>query len=172
MPTLKILIFPDPRLRTVASTVDKVDEGTKTLIKDMLNTMYEGNGIGLAATQVNIHKRIIVIDVSEEKNKPLILINPLLEEIIEPKKLPYSEGCLSVPGFYEELERPSKIRIKALDLDNKTFNMEAEGILSVVIQHEMDHLDGKIFVDYLTNLKREIIRKKLLKQKKLGSVSS
>ena len=172
MPTLKILIFPDPRLRTVASTVDKVDEGTKTLIKDMLNTMYEGNGIGLAATQVNIHKRIIVIDVSEEKNKPLILINPLLEEIIEPKKLPYSEGCLSVPGFYEELERPSKIRIKALDLDNKTFSMEAEGILSVVIQHEMDHLDGKIFVDYLTNLKREIIRKKLLKQKKLGSVSS
>ena len=172
MPTLKILIFPDPRLRTVASTVDKVDEGTKTLIKDMLNTMYEGNGIGLAATQVNIHKRIIVIDVSEEKNKPLILINPLLEEIIEPKKVPYSEGCLSVPGFYEELERPSKIRIKALDLDNKTFSMEAEGILSVVIQHEMDHLDGKIFVDYLTNLKREIIRKKLLKQKKLGSVSS
>ena len=172
MPTLKILIFPDPRLRTVASTVDKVDEGTKTLIKDMLNTMYEGNGIGLAATQVNIHKRIIVIDVSEEKNKPLILINPLLEEIIEPKKLPYSEGCLSVPGFYEELERPSKIRIKALDLDNKTFSMEAEGILSVVIQHEIDHLDGKIFVDYLTNLKREIIRKKLLKQKKLGSVSS
>jgi len=172
MPTLKILIFPDPRLRTVATTVDTVDGGTKTLINDMLRTMYEGNGIGLAATQVNIHKRIIVIDVSEEKNKPLILINPLLEEIIEPKKLPYSEGCLSVPGFYEELERPSKIRIKALDLDNKTFSMEAEGILSVVIQHEMDHLDGKIFVDYLTNLKREIIRKKLLKQKKLGSVSS
>jgi peptide deformylase len=171
MPTLKILIFPDPRLRTVATTVDTVDEGTKTLIKDMLKTMYEGNGIGLAATQVNIHKRIIVIDVSEEKNKPLILINPLLEEIIEPKKLPYSEGCLSVPGFYEELERPSKVRIKALGLDNKTFSMEAEGILSVVIQHEMDHLDGKIFVDYLTNLKREIIRKKLLKQKKLDSVS-
>jgi len=171
MPTLKILIFPDPRLRTVATTVDTVDEGIKTLIKDMLKTMYEGNGIGLAATQVNIHKRIIVIDVSEEKNKPLILINPLLEEIIEPKKLPYSEGCLSVPGFYEELERPSKVRIKALGLDNKTFSMEAEGILSVVIQHEMDHLDGKIFVDYLTNLKREIIRKKLLKQKKLGSVS-
>jgi peptide deformylase len=171
MPTLKILIFPDPRLRTVATTVDTVDEGTKTLIKDMLKTMYEGNGIGLAATQVNIHKRIIVIDVSEEKNKPLILINPLLEEIIEPKKLPYSEGCLSVPGFYEELERPSKVRIKALGLDNKTFSMEAEGILSVVIQHEIDHLDGKIFVDYLTNLKREIIRKKLLKQKKLGSVS-
>jgi peptide deformylase len=171
MPTLKILIFPDPRLRTVATTVDTVDEGTKTLIKDMLKTMYEGNGIGLAATQVNIHKRIIVIDVSEEKNKPLILINPLLEEIIEPKKLPYSEGCLSVPGFYEELERPSKVRIKALGLDNKAFSMEAEGILSVVIQHEIDHLDGKIFVDYLTNLKREIIRKKLLKQKKLGSVS-
>ena len=171
MPTLKILIFPDPRLRTVATTVDTVDGGTKTLINDMLRTMYEGNGIGLAATQVNIHKRIIVIDVSEEKNKPLILINPLLEEIIEPKKLPYSEGCLSVPGFYEELERPSKGRIKALGLDNKTFSMEAEGILSVVIQHEMDHLDGKIFVDYLTNLKREIIRKKLLKQKKLGSVS-
>tara|TARA_B110000495_G_C22519685_1_gene317103 strand:- start:12 stop:530 length:519 start_codon:yes stop_codon:yes gene_type:complete len=171
MPTLKILIFPDPRLRTVATTVDTVDEGTKTLIKDMLKTMYEGNGIGLAATQVNIHKRIIVIDVSEEKNKPLILINPLLEEIIEPKKLPYSEGCLSVPGFYEELERPSKVRIKALGLDNKTFSMEAEGILSVVIQHEIDHLDGKIFVDYLTNLKREIIRKKLLKQKKLDSVS-
>ena len=169
MPTLKILIFPDPRLRTVATAVSSVDEKIKALVDSMLETMYEGKGIGLAATQVNVHKRIIVIDVSEEKNKPLVLINPLLEEIIEPEKMPYSEGCLSVPGFYEELERPSKVKIKATGLNNKSFSLEAEGILSVVIQHEMDHLDGKIFVDYLTNLKREIIRKKLLKQKKLGA---
>ena len=171
MSTLKILIFPDPRLRTVATAVGTVDGKITTLVDNMLETMYEGNGIGLAATQVNVHKRIIVIDVSEEKNKPLVLINPSLEEIIEPKKMSYSEGCLSVPGFYEELERPSKVKIKATGLDNKNFSLEAEGILSVVIQHEMDHLDGKIFVDYLTNLKREIIRKKLSKQKKLGATS-
>jgi peptide deformylase len=137
----------------------------------MLETMYEGDGIGLAATQVDVHKRVIVVDVSEEKDKPLVLINPVIEKIIEPKKLTYSEGCLSVPGIYEELERPSKVKINALGLNNKIFTLEAEGILSVVIQHEIDHLEGKIFVDYLTNLKREIIRKKLSKQKKLSAIS-
>ena len=137
----------------------------------MLETMYKGEGIGLAATQVDVHKRVIVIDVSEEKNKPLVLINPLIEEIIEPNKLPYSEGCLSVPGIYEELERPSKVKISTLDLNNKTLKIEAEGILSVVIQHEMDHLEGKIFVDYLSNLKREMIRKKLIKQKKISTTN-
>ncbi len=171
MSKLKILIFPDPRLRTVASKVVVVDDEIRTLIKDMLETMYKGEGIGLAATQVDVHKRVIVIDVSEEKNKPLVLINPLIEEIIEPNKLPYSEGCLSVPGFYEELERPSKVKISTLDLNNKTLKIEAEGILSVVIQHEMDHLEGKIFVDYLSNLKREMIRKKLIKQKKISTAN-
>jgi peptide deformylase len=158
MSKLKILIFPDPRLRTVASKVIVVDDEIRTLIKDMLETMYKGEGIGLAATQVDVHK-------------PLVLINPLIEEIIEPNKLPYSEGCLSVPGFYEELERPSKVKISTLDLNNKTLKIEAEGILSVVIQHEMDHLEGKIFVDYLSNLKREMIRKKLIKQKKISTAN-
>ena len=171
MPRLKILIFPDPRLRTVASKIDAVDDEVITLVNNMLETMYEGDGIGLAATQVDVHKRVIVVDVSEEKDKPLVLINPVIEKIIEPKKLTYSEGCLSVPGIYEELERPSKVKINALGLNNKIFTLEAEGILSVVIQHEIDHLEGKIFVDYLTNLKREIIRKKLSKQKKLSTIS-
>ena len=163
MATLKILIFPDPRLRTVAEPIREVDNSITKLVEDMFATMYEGEGIGLAATQVDIHKRIIVIDISNEKNDPLVLINPTIKRIINNEKKSYSEGCLSVPGIYEELERPSAVEICALGLDGKEFTLVAEDLLSVVIQHEMDHLDGKMMVDFLSNLKREMIRKKMAK---------
>jgi len=165
MALLKILVFPDPRLRTLAEPVMDFDESLKKLSEDMLETMYEGSGIGLAATQINIHKRIIVVDVSEEKNSPLILVNPTLKKIINPEKKSYSEGCLSVPGFYEELLRPSSVEINASDVNGDEVNIVTEGLLSVVIQHEMDHLDGKMMVDFISNIKREMIRKKLLKSK-------
>ena len=165
MATLKILIFPDPKLRTVARPVKQVDDSVIKLTQDMLETMYEGEGIGLAATQVDVHKRIIVIDISNEKNDPIVLINPKITKLINEEIQSYSEGCLSVPGIFEELERPSAVEIKALDVDGKEFTLVAEGILSVVIQHEMDHLEGKMMVDYLSNLKREMIRKKMIKQR-------
>tara|TARA_X000001036_G_scaffold109246_1_gene102445 strand:+ start:27 stop:527 length:501 start_codon:yes stop_codon:yes gene_type:complete len=165
MALLKILVFPDPRLRTLAEPIMDFDDSLKKLSEDMLETMYEGSGIGLAATQVNIHKRIIVVDVSEEKNSPLILVNPTLKKIINPEKKSYSEGCLSVPGFYEELLRPSSVEINASDVNGDEVNIVTEGLLSVVIQHEMDHLDGKMMVDFISNIKREMIRKKLLKSK-------
>jgi len=125
--------------------------------------MYEGDGIGLSATQVDVHKRILVVDVSEEKDSPLILINPKIDVLNEEEKI-YSEGCLSVPGFFEQVSRPSKINITALNLEGKKFNIEATDLLAVAVQHEMDHLDGKIFVDFLSDLKRQRIRKKLIKQ--------
>ena len=162
MAVLKILIFPDQRLRTVAKEVLDINEEVKTLSKDLLETMYEGNGIGLSATQVNIHKRILVVDVSEEKDSPMIFINPSVEVLGQEKKI-YGEGCLSVPGFFEEVSRPAKIKITALNLDGKRFSMEAEDLLAVAVQHEMDHLDGKIFVDFLSNLKRQRIKQKLIK---------
>jgi peptide deformylase len=165
MALLKILVFPDPRLRTLAEPIMDFDDNLKKLSEDMLETMYEGSGIGLAATQVNVHKRIIVVDISEEKNSPLILVNPTLKKIINPEKKSYSEGCLSVPGFYEELSRPSSIEINASDVNGDEVNIVTEGLLSVVIQHEMDHLDGKMMVDFISNIKREMIRKKLLKSK-------
>ena len=165
MATLKILIFPDPKLRTVAEPVKEVDSSIVKLSQDMLETMYDGDGIGLAATQVDVHKRVIVVDVSNEKNDPLILINPTINKIINKENKSYSEGCLSVPGIFEELERPISVEIKALGIDGKEFTLIAEDILSVVIQHEMDHLEGKMMVDYLSNLKREMIRKKMIKQK-------
>ena len=165
MATLKILIFPDPKLRTVADRVKGVSDSIVKLSEDMLETMYEGDGVGLAATQVDVHKRIIVIDVSKEKNDPLVLINPTINRIINNENKSYSEGCLSVPGIYEELERPTSVEINALGIDGKEFTLVAEDILSVVIQHEMDHLEGKMMVDYLSNLKREMIRKKMIKQK-------
>ena len=165
MALLKILVFPDPRLRTLAEPIMDFDDSLKKLSEDMLETMYEGSGIGLAATQVNIHKRIIVVDISEEKNSPLILVNPTLKKIINPEKKSYSEGCLSVPGFYEELLRPSSVEINAYDVNGDEVNVVTEGLLSVVIQHEMDHLDGKMMVDFISNIKREMIRKKLLKSK-------
>ena len=165
MALLKILVFPDPRLRTLAEPIMDFDDSLKKLSEDMLETMYEGSGIGLAATQVNVHKRIIVVDISEEKNSPLILVNPTLKKIINPEKKSYSEGCLSVPGFYEELLRPSSVEINAYDVNGNEVNRVTEGLLSVVIQHEMDHLDGKMMVDFISNIKREMIRKKLLKSK-------
>ena len=165
MPLLKILIFPDPRLRTVAKAVEKVDDSLKKLTEDMLETMYEGSGIGLAATQVDIHKRVIVVDISEKKDEPLVLINPVLKKVIDPELKTYSEGCLSVPGFYEELERPSEIEISFQDVNDQNHTLIANGLLSVVVQHEMDHLEGKMMVDSISNVKREMIRKKLSKAK-------
>ena len=165
MALLKILIFPDPRLRTVAKTVESVDDSIKRLAQDMLETMYQGSGIGLAATQVNVHKRVIVLDISESKDEPLILINPEIKKIIDPNKKIFSEGCLSVPGFHEELKRHGSVEISYLDIDGERKLLSANDLLAVVIQHEMDHLDGKMMVDFISNIKREMIRKKLLKAK-------
>ena len=165
MPLLKILLFPDPRLRIVAKAVEKVDDSVKKLTEDMLETMYEGSGIGLAATQVDVHKRVIVVDISEKKDEPLVLINPVLKKVIDPELKTYSEGCLSVPGFYEELERPSEIEISFQDVNGQDHTLIANGLLSVVVQHEMDHLEGKMMVDSISNVKREMIRKKLSKAK-------
>ena len=162
MAVLKILIFPDQRLRTVAKEVLDINEEVKTLSNDLIETMYDGNGIGLSATQVNNHKRILVVDVSEEKDSPMIFINPTVEVLGQEEKI-YGEGCLSVPGFFEDVSRPAKIKITAQNLDGEKFSLEAEGLLAVAVQHEMDHLDGKIFVDFLSNLKRQRIKQKLIK---------
>ncbi len=167
MAVLKILIFPDQRLRTVAKEVLVIDDEIQTLVSNLLETMYEGNGIGLSATQLNIHKRILVVDVSDEKDSPLILINPKIEVLNEEEEV-NSEGCLSVPGFFEEVSRPSEINITALNLEGEKFTIVATGLLAVAVQHEMDHLDGKIFVDFLSNLKRQRIKKKLLKISKVA----
>ena len=163
MGLLNILEFPDPRLRTVAKPVSKFNDSLNTLIDDMFETMYEAPGVGLAATQVNVHKRIIVIDVSEEKDQPLVFINPDIT-ILDEELCEYDEGCLSVPGFYETVSRPGKVRVEAQDSEGKTFVLEPEGLLAVCIQHELDHLNGKLFVDYISPLKRQRIRKKLEKQ--------
>ncbi|MGD8483674.1 MAG: peptide deformylase [Thioalkalispiraceae bacterium] len=166
MAILNILNYPDERLRTVAQPVEEVSEEIQQLTDDMLETMYSAPGIGLAATQVNVHKRIIVIDVSDEKNQPLVLINP---EILEKDgEQEFDEGCLSVPGIYETVHRAQQIKIRALNRDGESFEMEANGLLAVCIQHEMDHLQGKLFVDYLSQLKRQRIRKKLQKQQKMA----
>ena len=164
MAKLEILHFPDDRLRTIAKPVTEVDDNIRQLVDDMLETMYAAPGIGLAATQVNVHQRVIVIDVSLEKDQPLCLINPeiLAKDGIEQ----HEEGCLSVPGIYETVERAEHIKVKALDRDGNAFELETGELLAVCIQHEIDHLDGKLFVDYLSALKRNRIRKKLEKQKK------
>jgi len=162
---LPILEFPDPRLRTKAKAVGQVDAQIRTLIDDMIETMYDAQGIGLAATQVNQHVRLLVLDTSEEKNRPQVFINPEIVPLTD-DKAPYDEGCLSVPGFYETVERPSRIRVKALNRDGQAFELETDGLLAVCLQHEMDHLNGKLFVDYLSALKRERIKKKLEKQHK------
>lgn len=166
MSILTILEFPDPRLRTVAKPIDKFDAELQTFIDNMFETMYQAPGIGLAATQVNFHKRLIVIDISEDGTQPLVLINPEIEILSEDPHV-YKEGCLSVPGFYEEVERPQHIRVKALNRNGEAFEMVCEGLLAVCIQHECDHLKGKLFVDYLSSLKRNRISKKLEKQHKL-----
>jgi len=158
---LTILEFPDKRLRTVAAEVNKVDAHIQTLVDDMLETMYAAKGVGLAATQVNVHKRVIVMDVSENKDEPICLINP---EIIEKDGVEESEeGCLSVPGFFEKVSRAEHIKVKALNRDGESFEMEARDLLAVCIQHEMDHLLGKLFVDYLSAFKRNRIKAKLEK---------
>lgn len=162
MAILNILEFPDPKLRTIAKPVENIDDKTRSIIKDMFETMYDANGVGLAATQVDIHQQIIVIDVSEERNKPLVFINPSIE-VINEELDGYEEGCLSVPGFNESIERPKHVRVTALNEQGETFTTEPEGLLAVCIQHEMDHLNGKLFVDYLSTLKRNRIRKKLEK---------
>lgn len=159
---LPILRYPDPRLHTVARPIAAVDDRVRAIIPRMLATMYEANGIGLAATQVDIHERLVVIDVSEERDQPLVLINPELEWASEEKRKG-EEGCLSVPGIYDGVERSTAVRVRALDGDGKSRVIEAEGLLAVCIQHEMDHLMGKVFVEYLSPLKRNRIKTKLLK---------
>ena len=165
MALLPILEFPDPRLRKVASPVSVFDVKLEVLIDDMFETMYDSQGIGLAATQIDVHKRLLVIDVSESKDSPLVLINPSFE-IIEDELSEYDEGCLSVPGFYETVSRPKGIKVQAQDRKGEKFEIEAEGILATCIQHENDHLDGKLFVDYISALKRQRIRSKLEKEHK------
>jgi len=164
MALLNILHFPDPRLRQKALPIKKVDDDIRQLAHDMLETMYDAPGIGLAATQVNEQKRLIVIDVSEDKDSPLFLINP--ELLVTEGERDFEEGCLSVPEAYEMVTRADKIRVRALNLQGEMFEMEADGILATCIQHEMDHLEGKLFVDYLSNLKRQRIKKRLEKHQK------
>lgn len=162
MAVLDILEFPDPRLRTVAKPVAVVDDGLRKLIDDMIETMYAASGIGLAASQVNVHQRLLVLDVSEEHNEPMVFVNPEITPLTDETQ-PYDEGCLSVPGFYETVERPERIRVKAQDRDGKPFEMECEGLLAICLQHEMDHLNGKLFVDHISRLKRDRIKKKMEK---------
>ncbi|NOT83400.1 MAG: peptide deformylase [Methylococcaceae bacterium] len=166
MGLLTILEFPDERLRKQAAEVKVVDAAIKSLVGDMFETMYEAHGVGLAATQVDVHRRVIVIDTSEEKNDPLCLINPII--LSRNGETESNEGCLSVPGFFEPVLRSDLIRVKALDAQGESFELDAEGLLSVCIQHEMDHLQGKLFVDYISSFKRQRIKKKLEKSHKLG----
>jgi peptide deformylase len=165
MALLNVLSYPDPRLHKVAKPVAVVDARVKKIVADMAETMYEAPGVGLAATQVDIHERIVVIDVSDDQNELMVFINP---EIIwaSPEKKTWREGCLSVPEFYDEVERPAQVRVKALDLDGKEFEIEADGLLAVCLQHELDHLQGKVFVEYLSLLKRNRISQKLKKRSK------
>jgi peptide deformylase len=168
MAILEILEFPDSRLRTIAAEVTQVTDKTRRIIADMFDTMYDAPGIGLAATQVNVHQQIVVMDISEDKTEPLVFINPKVT-VLEGELEKMQEGCLSVPGFYEEIERIEHVEIKAVGKDGHPFTLEATGLLAVCIQHELDHLDGKLFVDYLSNTKRDRIRKKLEKQHRLDA---
>ncbi len=166
MAKLTILEFPDPRLRTKAVTVQTVDDGLRALIDDMFETMYAAPGIGLAATQVDVHRRLLVADVSSDKTDPHVLINP---EIIGKEGTTVSEeGCLSVPGYYAEVQRAERIRVRFTNRDGDETEMEADGLLAICIQHEMDHLDGKLFVDYLSEAKRQRLRKRLAKERRRG----
>ncbi len=162
MTNLTILEFPDPRLRTQARPVVAVDDRVRRLVDDMFETMYAAPGIGLAATQVNVHEQVVVMDVSEDSSQPMVFINPEVE-ITGEGQCEYEEGCLSVPGFFETVSRPDRIRVKALDREGEPFEMEPEGLLAVCIQHELDHLNGKLFVDHLSALKRQRIKSKLEK---------
>jgi peptide deformylase len=170
MTKLVILEYPDPRLRKKAAAVAAVDDALRQFIDNLLETMYAANGVGLAATQVDVHKRVIVLDVSETRDQPLVLVNP--EILSKEGEGPGEEGCLSLPGIYDMLSRATRIRVRALGLDGQPFEMDAEGLLGVCIQHEIDHLEGKLFVDYLSELKRTLIRRRLEKERKQRSTSS
>ena len=161
---LKILIFPDPKLRKIAKRVTKFDKSLKILADDMLETMYDANGIGLAATQVDRHIRLIVMDLSDERNEPKIFINPTYEVLNGHNLFEFEEGCLSIPGFNETIARPDKIKLEWQDIDGNLHEDMPEGLLTVCIQHEIDHLDGKLMVDYISSLKRDRIKNKLLKE--------
>ena len=160
MSDLKILIFPDPKLRKKAQKIEKFDKSLENLAQKMLDTMYEADGIGLAATQVNVHIRLVVMDLSKERNEPRVFVNPEYT-ILDKSPFNYEEGCLSIPGFNEEISRPSKILLKWQDLQGNFHEDKPDGIFTVCAQHEIDHLDGKLFVDYLSPIKRDRIRKKL-----------
>ncbi|MBO1111539.1 peptide deformylase [Bordetella petrii] len=162
MALLPILHYPDPRLHKKAKPVAVVDDRIRKLVRDMADTMYEAPGVGLAATQVDVHERVVVIDVSEEGNELRVLINPEITWKSDERQT-YEEGCLSVPGIYDEVERSARIRFKALDIDGKPYEADAEGLLAVCVQHELDHLDGKVFVEYLSSLKQNRIKTKLKK---------
>ena len=165
MSFLSILEYPDKRLRTIAKPVDSVDSSLRTLIDDMFETMYEAPGIGLAATQVDVHKQLLILDISEDRSQPMVFINPRITA--KDGSQVYQEGCLSLPGIYADVKRWNRITVEALDRHGNPFILEAEGLLAVCIQHEMDHLAGKVFVDHLSPLKRALAEKKLAKQRKL-----
>jgi peptide deformylase len=167
MTKLAILEYPDPRLRKTAKRVESVDDAVRQLAADLMETMYAAKGVGLAATQVDVHRRVIVLDVSDERNQPMIFINP---ELLKTEgRGPGEEGCLSVPDVFDKVERATHIRVRALGRDGEAFEMDADGLLAVCIQHEMDHLEGKLFVDYLSELKRQLIRRRLEKERKQRS---
>lgn len=168
MALLQILEFPDPRLRTKAQPVTVFDQSLLELVDNMFETMYAAPGIGLAATQVNVHKQLLVLDVSEEKNQPLVLVNPKI--VTSEGSQTYQEGCLSVPGIFADVERADRIAVEAQDRNGLPLRFDADGLLAICIQHEMDHLVGKLFVDYLSPLKRELVRKKLEKQRRAEAV--
>lgn len=170
MSVLTILRYPDPRLHTVAAPVAAVDSRIQTLAADMLETMYAADGVGLAATQVNVHERVIVMDTSEDRNHPVVLINPEITARSEELRLG-EEGCLSVPTVYDKVQRHTWVKVRALNAQGEVFDMQAEGLASVCIQHEMDHLMGKVFVEYLSQLKRDRIKTKLVKKAKEDGVA-
>ncbi len=164
MALLTILEYPDPRLRTRAAPVERVDASIRKLADDLLETMYAAPGIGLAATQVDVHRRVLVLDISEERDSPLCLINP--ELVFTDGQTASEEGCLSVPEFVDYVERAERIRVRALDREGRPMEFDADGLLAICIQHEMDHLEGKLFVDYVSELKRQRLRKKLIKSRR------
>ena len=166
MAKLNILEFPDPRLRTVAEPVTEINDEIRKIVDDMFETMYDAPGIGLAATQVDIHLRIVTMDLSDEQDDPMVMVNPTFE-VLDETPYKYQEGCLSVPGYYEDVVRPQHIRVTALDRNGEEFSFEAQDLLAICVQHELDHLNGKLFVDHISTLKRNRIRTKLEKKHRL-----
>lgn len=165
MALLPILVYPDPKLHTVARPVEAVDDAIRTLVNDMFDTMYEANGVGLAATQVDVHQRVVVMDVSETRDQRVVLINPEIEWLSEERQT-RDEGCLSVPGMYDGVERAIQVRVRALDENGNSRVIDADGLMAVCIQHEIDHINGKVFVEYLSPLKRNRIKTKLAKARR------